>query len=112
MKNYMFEKLKPHIGHNIVCVQYSDNIGIADICIECTDCNEVLISAETCYKDIRDHQERCSFIGKEAWIDGRRYKCIRVEDDAFVFDASPCGEIKINYEEKITWRKYYGVCEE
>lgn len=45
--NYMFKTLKPHIGHNIVCVAYGDINDPTDICIECEDCNEVLISAET-----------------------------------------------------------------
>lgn len=43
----MYEKLKPHIGHNIVCVSYGDKDNPDDICIECEDCNEVLVSAET-----------------------------------------------------------------
>lgn len=47
MKNYMYEKLKNHIGHDIVCVAYGDINNPDDICIECEDCNEVLISAET-----------------------------------------------------------------
>lgn len=46
MKNYMYEKLKQHIGHNIVCVGYGDIENPVDICIECEDCNEVLISSE------------------------------------------------------------------
>jgi hypothetical protein len=43
----MYEKLKRHIGHAIVCVCYGDPDDPNDICIECEDCNEVLISAET-----------------------------------------------------------------
>ena len=42
----MYETLKQHIGHKIVCVAYGDPNDPADICIECEDCNEVLISAE------------------------------------------------------------------
>jgi len=45
--NMMYELLKNHIGHNIVCVAYGDINDPDDICIECEDCNEVLISAET-----------------------------------------------------------------
>ena len=45
--NYMFEKLKPHIGHRIECVAYGESPDdIADIYIECETCNEVLVSAE------------------------------------------------------------------
>ena len=46
-KNFMYDKLKNHIGHNIVCVSYGDYHDPDDICIECEDCNEVLISTET-----------------------------------------------------------------
>ena len=46
--NWMYEKLKHHIGHSIVCVGYygKDKETPVDICIECEDCYEVLISAE------------------------------------------------------------------
>lgn len=47
MDNYLYEKLKNHIGHNIVCVAYGDIDKPVDICIECEDCGEVLISAES-----------------------------------------------------------------
>ena len=46
MKNHMHDKLKNHIGHNIVCIAYGDIDNPADICIECEDCGEVLVSAE------------------------------------------------------------------
>ena len=45
--NWLFEKLKPHIGHKIVCVSYGDSNEPVDICIECVDCCEVLLSSET-----------------------------------------------------------------
>ena len=47
MKNYMYNRLKPHWGHHIECVYYGDPEDPVDICIECCDCNEVLVSAET-----------------------------------------------------------------
>lgn len=43
----MYENLKPHIGHNVVCTCYGGADDPNDICIECEDCCEVLISAET-----------------------------------------------------------------
>ena len=43
----LIEKLMPHIGHKIVCVCYGDQNDPDDICIECEDCCEVLVSAET-----------------------------------------------------------------
>ena len=46
MSSY-YDKLRAHIGHNVVCVAYGkENEEPVDICIECEDCNEVLVSAE------------------------------------------------------------------
>ena len=43
----MYNVLRPHIGHNVVCVCYGkDNEDPVDICIECEDCNTVLVSSE------------------------------------------------------------------
>ena len=47
MKDYMYNRLRPHIGHNIVCVAYGEyEKEPVDICLECEDCGEVLLSAE------------------------------------------------------------------
>lgn len=45
--NHIFKTLKSHIGHNISCVAYGDINNPHDICVECKDCCEVLISAES-----------------------------------------------------------------
>lgn len=45
-KNWIAKKLRPHIGHKISCVYYGDADNPADVCIECEDCGEVLVSAE------------------------------------------------------------------
>lgn len=46
-KNFMYDKLKPHIGHKISCVYYrTHDDKIVDICLECETCQQVLISAE------------------------------------------------------------------
>lgn len=39
------EKLKPHVGHNVVCVGYGQD-EIVNISIECEDCNEVLFDVD------------------------------------------------------------------
>lgn len=44
--NYMYEKLRNHVGHHIVCVSYGNEENPTDICLECEDCGEVLVSAE------------------------------------------------------------------
>lgn len=44
--NGVYEKLRHHIGHDIQCVAYGDINDPVDICIECCDCCEVLVSAE------------------------------------------------------------------
>ena len=40
------EKLKPHVGHKIVCVAYGEPDLPVNISIECQDCNEVLFSID------------------------------------------------------------------
>ena len=40
--NYMFEKLRGHVGHDVVVVMY----GGQNISIECEDCCEVLYSVD------------------------------------------------------------------
>ena len=42
----MMDILRPHIGHRIQCGCYGNPDYPQDICLECVDCNEVLISAE------------------------------------------------------------------
>ena len=50
----MFDKLRPHVGHRLECVIYGDSTHDPDdICIECLDCNEILVSAET-----EDYEEK------------------------------------------------------
>jgi hypothetical protein len=50
-RNYMYDKLKDHVGHHIVCVAYGDIDDPVDICIECEDCCCVLVSAEDFQED-------------------------------------------------------------
>lgn len=38
--NYLYEDLKRHVGHDIVCVEYGDGVNVS---IECEDCGEVII---------------------------------------------------------------------
>ena len=51
LNNFMQRKLQAHIGHEIECVAYGDINDPNDICIECVDCNEVLVSAEDFEED-------------------------------------------------------------
>ena len=56
-KNYIFNKLREHIGHSIDIVGYSNSNldllhptfeyeDVVNVSIECLDCNEVLIDYE------------------------------------------------------------------
>ena len=54
MENYIYEKFKEHIGHNIECVIYGDPENPVDICIECADCGCVLVSAEDFDEEYRE----------------------------------------------------------
>lgn len=78
MKNYMYEKLKNHIGHNIVCVAYGDIKNPHDICIECEDCNEVLVSAENFdfeeNDDMKEVAEALTYIDNELRDMGDSYE--------------------------------------
>ena len=46
MNRYIKEKLMAHRGHAIEVVSYGDWDNPADVCVECIDCMEVLISTE------------------------------------------------------------------
>ena len=44
--NWLAEKLLEHTGHDIAIMVYESEGVIHDVCVECLDCNEVLVSAE------------------------------------------------------------------
>lgn len=44
--NYLAENLYKHLGHNVEIVTYGTDDVIHDVCLECIDCGEVIISAE------------------------------------------------------------------
>lgn len=39
----IYDKLREHVGHEIVCVQYGNG---SNISVECEDCMQVLIDAD------------------------------------------------------------------
>ena len=45
-RNYLWQTLEQHIGHNVVISTYGKDSDIFDICLECEDCNEVLLDAD------------------------------------------------------------------
>lgn len=45
--NWLYEVLKNHRGHNVSIVTYGDWDKPNCICLECEDCNEVILDAET-----------------------------------------------------------------
>lgn len=46
--NLLWDQLKKHIGHNVEIAYYGDIKDPANISLECTDCNEVILDAEAC----------------------------------------------------------------
>lgn len=42
----LWNLLKSHIGHRVSIVSYGDMENPCDICLECEDCNEVILDAE------------------------------------------------------------------
>jgi len=60
----MYNKLKEHLGHNIECASYGKDL--ENISIECTDCNEVLVSHD---KEPEDNEEIKMMIAVEYYTD-------------------------------------------
>lgn len=46
MRDPLYDKLLPHLGHEIRCVYYGTHGTPFNVSVECTDCNEVLTSAD------------------------------------------------------------------
>ena len=44
--NLLWEILLEHRGHNVRIVSYGNVDDPADVCLECEDCNEVILDAE------------------------------------------------------------------
>ena len=40
------EKLKPHVGHEVVCTAYGEEGNPVNISVECIECNETLFSMD------------------------------------------------------------------
>lgn len=87
----MYEKLRPHIGHHVACVCYGPpGQDPVDICIECEDCNEVLVSAETEeYKDEQNAITHCKDCGHcfESRLSKTGYACEVWGYDDFACDT-------------------------
>ena len=85
--NYMAKKLLLHRGHSIECVSYGDWNDPADVCIECTDCGEVLVSAEdfisSASSEAVPRNELPEFIGQiiDIFEDFLEEKGINIEND-------------------------------
>lgn len=43
---YLWNALLEHAGHNVEIVTYGDTEYPANVSLECTDCNEVILDAE------------------------------------------------------------------
>lgn len=44
--NLLWDRLIGHAGHHVEIVMYGDEDSPADVCLECWDCNEVILDAE------------------------------------------------------------------
>jgi len=45
-ENLLWDALKKHWGHKVEIAIYGDRLLPADVCLECMDCNEVVLDAE------------------------------------------------------------------
>lgn len=46
LNTFLWNRLKEHLGHSVEIVCYGDHDDPDDICLECKDCNEVILDAE------------------------------------------------------------------
>ena len=44
--NILWDALMAHRWHHVSIVSYGDNDDPVDVCLECEDCNEVILDAE------------------------------------------------------------------
>lgn len=65
--NLLWEKLLRHRGHNVSIVSYGDVDDPADVCLECEDCDEVILDAEIYTICANDDDDR--FFGIVRWCD-------------------------------------------
>lgn len=62
------EKLAPHVGHHIECAGYGDDY-LANIAIECTDCNTVLFDLDAPADDEEDEETVTDEVDADADFD-------------------------------------------
>ena len=55
--NYLWEKLKKHVGHRVEIVTYGNENDPVDVCLECEDCGEVILDVEQYTLCARDDLE-------------------------------------------------------
>ena len=53
----LWNALKGHYGHNVEIAIYGDAENPQDICLECMDCNEIILDAEIYTLSARDDNE-------------------------------------------------------
>lgn len=85
-KNWVADKLRAHIGHKIAVVTYGKGDVHEDICVECEDCGEVLISAE----DFNEAKDATSTDVQKVYTSGKRE--LTGGDFHFEWDAPDYGD--------------------
>lgn len=56
----LWNELLKHRGHNVAIVSYGDYDNPTDVCLECEDCNEVILDAEIYTLCAREDDEKKS----------------------------------------------------
>lgn len=100
-KSFLIECLSTHVGHNVRIVWYGTEDNIADICLECEDCSEVVLDAElytVAEKDSTEVRENDrlwnllkNYIGKEVLISNQ-------EAERYVLTCKDNGEVILDTE--------------
>ena len=82
MSVFTYDELKHHIGHHIECIGYGQN-DIANVAIECTDCNEVLLDYDNpdYIKQNNDNHDLYVLFYCDAWKSLRSMKIAGIFTD-------------------------------
>lgn len=91
MSNELYEKLKLHIGHDVCISAYGD---MANIALECEDCNEIIIDTD-CYDVVgcEELDTEKTELGNGFNLNAYSYSCDGSSDELGICVTDACGEV-------------------
>lgn len=97
----LWNALKAHIGHDVSIVTYGDAENPTDICLECEDCGEVILDAESYTLCAVEEEIEISNIPtpevivrlREEYPAGTRIRLLKMEDDYTTIPVGTLGTV-------------------